>query len=560
MQDPQDDRFVAPQQPITRRTVIRGFGALAGFSSLASLLAACGSDKKSSAPTTLGGATSGTTATGGTTTGGTTPQATTGGSTAPVRGGDLIVDVQTEPQGFNPLAFPNAAYAWLTRQIIDSLYWYDDSGKLAPVLAVGDPETTDGMVWTVKLKEGVKYHNGDPFTAEHVAATYLITSTAPTNAWGARFGDLKNVEAVDPTTVKITLGAPNYLLPEILGMVPILHKDFLSEQTTVMGTGAFVWNELVPGSHLKLVANPDYHLGAPLVDSITFQFVPDPSTRVVNILQGVSSIGMLPSFDTLKKLEDDPDVDVIEVPAAVMMPIHVNVNSEVFKDVKVRQALGFAMDRTRLRDTVFAGQADVFQGGVIPPTLRGFDPELKIFPATADLAKAKSLLAEAGITDPIPFTVDVYNVPNAVASMQVIQQDWAAAGFAPTIQTHDLASFAKILLSKTFDMAVSYEFNGTNWSKLGLSPLGVYTVDNFVNFVNYNNPAFDELLASSRAEPDSDKQDAIWRQANKLVGEAAVNLIPVVPRLVLAKRSNVSGLPLKPLELSFLRLYEVSIG
>ena len=65
-----------------------------------------------------------------------------------------------------------------------------------------------------------------------------------------------------------------------------------------------------------------------------------------DILEGVSSIGMLPSFDTLQKLEDDDNVDVVEVPAAVMMPIHVNVNSEVFKDVRVRQALGFAMDRT----------------------------------------------------------------------------------------------------------------------------------------------------------------------------------------------------------------------
>ncbi len=189
MQNPTDDRFVVPQ-PITRRTVIRGFGALAGFSSLASLIAACGSDSNSSSPTAVatdGGATSDTG-----TTGETTPQETTGGTTAPaaaVRGGDLIVDVQTEPQGFNPLAFPNAAYAWLTRQIIDTLYWYDDDDNFVPVLAAGPPESTDGMVWTVKLKNGVTYHNGDPFTAEHVAATYLISNTAPTNAWGVRFGD-----------------------------------------------------------------------------------------------------------------------------------------------------------------------------------------------------------------------------------------------------------------------------------------------------------------------------------------------------------------------------------
>jgi ABC-type transport system substrate-binding protein len=170
------------------------------------------------------------------------------------------------------------------------------------------------------------------------------------------------------------------------------------------------------------------------------------------------------------------------------------------------------------------------------------------------------LLAEAGFTEPVAFTIDVYNTTNPVAAIQVMQQDWTAAGFAPTIQTHDLASFAKILLSKTFDVCLSYEFNGTNWGKSGREPLGVYVTDNFVNFVNYTDPAFDELLASSLAETDPEAQVAIWAEANKMVGEAAVNLIPVVPRLTLAKRSNVTGLPLKPLELSFLRLYEVSIG
>ena len=416
------------------------------------------------------------------------------------------------------------------------------------------------MVWTVKLKEGVTWHNGDPFTAADVAATFGQVNTPPTNAWGERFGDLKSSEAVDDLTVKITLGTPNYLIPDVLAQVPILHKDFLEEMTTVMGTGAFVWTELVPGSHLKLVANPDYHLGAPLVDSVTFQFVPDPSTRVVNVLQGISNIVMLPSFDTLEKLEDDENVEAVEVESVVMMPIHVNANSTVFSDVRVRQALGYAIDRTRVRDVVFGGHASIFQGGVIPPTLRGFDPEYKLFPETADIEKAKALLAEAGLTEPVQFTIDVYNVPNAVSSIQVIQQDWAAAGFEPKIQTHDLASFAGIILSKTFDVAMSYEFNGTNWHDLGLSPLGQYTVDNFVNFTNFADPAFDELIATSRAEPDLAKQDAIWKEANQIVGDAAVNLIPVIPRLTLAKRSNVDGLQMTPLEMSFLRLNNVTIA
>jgi peptide/nickel transport system substrate-binding protein len=556
MDEPHEDdpRPPPPSKGVSRRVVLSGLGALGAFGTVSALLAACASDSTTTTPTT-GSASNGTTATAAPGT-----QAATTVAAAPTKGGDLIIDVQTEGQGFNPLQYPNAAYAWLTRQVVDSLYWYDDDSKLVPVLADGDPVTTDGTTWTVKLKDGVKFHNGDPFTAEHVVATLKQALIAPTNVWAARLGGFTNVEALDDKTVKLTYPAPNYYIPEVLGMVPMLHKDHLTEQITVMGTGAFVWKELVPGSHVLMEANPDYHMGPPLVDSVTFQFVPDASTRVVNVLQGNSHICMLPSFDTLAKLDADKNVDVVKVSAAVMMPVHVNTKSAVFKDLKVRQALGYATDRTRLRDVVFKGEADIFLGGVVPPTLSGFDPALTVFPPTADVAKAKALLAEAGHTDPVAFTIDVYNVQNAVAAIQVMQQDWTAAGFAPTIQTHDLASFAKILLSKTFDVCLSYEFNGTNWSKSGREPLGVYVTDNFVNFTNYTDPAFDELLASSLAEEDPVKQAAIWAEANKMVGEAAVNLIPVVPRLTLAKRSNVSGLPLKPLELSFLRLHGVSIA
>lgn len=554
---PEDD-VTTPPARISRRVVLSSIGAIGAFGGIASLLAACSSSSSSSptttnAPTTTaGGAPGASTAS--------TTATTTAGTAAAKRGGDLIIDVQTEGQGYNPLQYPNAAYGWLTRQVVDALYWYDDDGKFAPVLAAGEPETTDGMVWTIKLKSGVKFHNGDPFTAEHVVATLTQATVAPTNVWGARLGPTTAIEAVDDMTVKITYAAPDYYLHEVLGMIPMLHKDHLKDEITVMGTGAFVWKEFVPGSHIKMDANPSYHLGAPLVDSVTFNFVPDASTRAVNILQGNSHIAMIPSFDILKKLDADANVDVVQVSAAVMMPIHVNTKSSVFSDLKVRQALGFATDRTRVRDVVFAGDADIFRGGVIPPSLSGFDASLQIFPEKADVAKAKSLLAEAGLTAPVAFTIDVYNVQNAVAAIQVMQQDWVAAGFAPTIQTHDLASFAKILLSKTFDVCLSYEFNGTNWGKSGREPLGVYVTDNFVNFTNYSDPEFDKLLASSLSESDPAKQTAIWAQCNKMVGEAAVNLIPVVPKLTLAKRSNVTGLPLKPLELSFLRLYEVSIA
>jgi peptide/nickel transport system substrate-binding protein len=519
---------------LSRRRLLAGFGGLVALGSISGATAA------------LGGVA------------GAAPK-TRQWRSAVTKGGNLVIDVQTEPQGYCPLEYPNASSVWISGQIMDSLYWYDDTGTFAPLLAAGAPTTTDGITWTIKLKPGVTFHNGDPFTADHVVATLLATGTAPTNIYNGQVGTIKSATAVDPQTVTFTLAAANYMIPHVLAVVPMCHKDFLTAETNIMGTGPFQWSSLVSGSHLTLNAYPKYHLGAPLLDSVTFQFVPDPDTRVVDALQGTADISLLPPFNDLNRLQSDKNLKLINSPGVVMLPLHVNVNSPAFKDVRVRQALGFAMNRTRVRDIAFAGKAQIFQGGVIPPVMRGFDPTNTYFPATPNLAKAKALLAAAGVKN-VEFTAAVYAVPDAIAAFEVIQQDIKAAGFIANVETQPLAAFAATLTSHKFDLCVSYEFNGTWWAKDGINPLLNYLAGEFVNFVNYDDPAFDALLAKSRATQNQAEQTALWKQANRLLTVAAVNLIPVVPHLTGSQSTKVSGLPLAPLELDYLHLHKVSLA
>jgi peptide/nickel transport system substrate-binding protein len=521
---------------VSRRRLLAGLGGVAALGAVAPLVAACGGS------TTGSGAN------------------TAAKTLAPKSGGNLLIDVKTEPQGYNPLVFPNGDVRWLSGQIVDGLYEFDGDGAIVANLAVGAPSTTDGKTWTVNLKSGVKFHNGDPFTADDVVASLKATATAPTNAFGGQLGTITSATAVSPSQVSFTLADTNYMVPDILAVLPMLNKNHIADMVGIIGTGPFMWSSLVSGSHLTLTANQDYHLGRPFLDEVTFRYVPDPTTRDVDVLNGTASVSLLPEFDTLAMLAGNKKLTVIDVPAAVMLPIHVNVKSPVFQDVRVRQALGFAIDRTRVRDIAFAGRAEIFQGGVIPPELRGFDSKNTYFPPTADVAKAKALLAEAGVSTPVKFTVALYNVSEPVAALQVIQQDWAKAGFEANLVTMDLASFASVLISHKFDVAVSYEYNGTWWAKDGINPLSNYLTGNFVNFVNYEDPAFDTLLTQSRATSDQAKQTSMWMQANQMLTEAAINLIPVVPPLTGVAQSDVVGIPLPALSLSFLELQKAAIG
>jgi peptide/nickel transport system substrate-binding protein len=521
---------------VSRRRMLTGMAGVVALGSVSPLLAACGG---AAPPSTAN---------------------TSGSATVAKKGGTLVIDVKTEPAGYNPLQFPNAHVVWLSGQLYDPLYEYDDSGAVVPNLASGPPTTTDGKTWTVNLKTGVQFHNGDTFTADDVVATMKALATAPTTAFASQVGKIDAISAVSPTQVTFTLAQPNYIIPDVLAILPMLNKNHVKDAKDIIGTGPFKWSELVSGSHITFVANPNYHLGAPLLDKLEFRFVPDANTRVVDLLQKKSNVAMAPTFSTLNKLTESPSVKLLDVPAAVMMPIHINCNSEVFKDPRVRQALGFAMDRTRVVDTVFAGKAVAYRGGAVPPNLRGYDAANPYYPEKADLAKAKSLLAAAGVTTPVRFTANVYNVAESVAAMQVIQQDWAAAGFEVTIQTLDLASWAKILVSKKFDMMISYEYNGTWWGKDGINQLSNYSSASGTNWVNYSDPQFDALLAQSRATQDAGTQTKLWQQMDHMLAVAGVNLIPAVPHLTAGTQTNVVGIPLGRFGLCFLDLRKAGLA
>jgi peptide/nickel transport system substrate-binding protein len=514
---------------LSRRQMLAAMGLTAGTMSMAEFLAACQS----------------------------------GTATSSVKkGGSLIIDVQTEPNEFSPIMATSAGYYWIELQVAEPLYTYDDNLKIVPLLTTAAPATTDGLTWTIKLKDKVLFHNGDQFTSEHVVAQITAIMGTLYPGYKSRFTGFDSIKAIDPLTVQLTMKTANYLVPETLALIPMIHKDTLPKTDSIMGTGPFVWTEHRQGDHVKLTTNTKYHLPRAIVDDVTFRFVPDPSTRLVNLLGGSSHMMLLPSFADLPTLQKNSQVKVIQVSSPVVMPTYVNAKKPIFSDVRVRQALGFAMDRTRVRDLAFSGQADIGDG-VLPSMIRGFDPNFHFFPAKADSAKAKQLLADAGYGPggkTPEFTLSLYNVPSPVAAFQVIQQDWQNAGFKVNIELLDLSGWVVKFLAKSFDIIVSYELDGTTWGDAGWPAMTQYRTGDPNNRTGFSDPQFDDLLKQSILTSDTKQQETLWQQANKILSEGAVDLIPVVPKLTGAYRSNLKGVDVSPLKLSLLRLTNISLG
>jgi peptide/nickel transport system substrate-binding protein len=308
---------------------------------------------------------------------------------APQPKGTLRVALSTFPNTLDaPITAERNAHN-ASRGIFDSLVWVNDEGEIEPELAESWEISDDGLEYIFHLREGVTFHNGEPFNADAVVFSWERYRD-PALEWNERWQMADSVEKVDDYTVKITTVEPKYF--EEVGEVEFGIKP--------VGTGPFEFVEWVQGDHITLKANPNYwREGYPKVAEVIFRPIPESSTRVAAIQTGeVDIVGRL-SSEEAKSLLGAPGVQVIRYPVARVYYIAFNNLTtgvgQPTEDPKVRQAMNYAVDVQAIVDALFDGYAKPSTGfvatgelgyGAVEPF--GYDPD-----------QAKALLAEAGYTD-----------------------------------------------------------------------------------------------------------------------------------------------------------------
>ncbi|MFD2348515.1 ABC transporter substrate-binding protein [Nonomuraea ferruginea] len=225
--------------------------------------------------------------------------------------------------------------------------------------------------------------------------------------------------------MKITLTARYGVLRAHLTNLPIIHKDFVAKTDTTMGTGPFTIEKVTQGQSVELSRNDSYHGDKPALASVVFQAVPDPATRLVNLREGKIHIMTDVTPESVALLKQDAQVKVHEVDAPSDIITYFTANKAPFGDVKVRQALAYAMDRKGVRDVAYAGTATIAQGP-IGPAVEGHDPSLQIYGEAPDHEKAKALLAEAGASD-LKFTLTITSDAMMKNIGQVLVEGWKQA-------------------------------------------------------------------------------------------------------------------------------------
>lgn len=441
----------------------------------------------------------------------------------------MVIPILAEPTNLIPFLASDSASAAVSQYLFNGLVKYDDDLDLTGDLAESWDISPDGLVITFHLRKNVLWHDGVPFTAADVVFTYerIIDPKVPT-PYGAKFDRVQSVEAKDRYTVIVKYREPYApgLASWAMGIVPkhALSREDLAKTAfarSPVGTGPYLLERWVPGQMLVLTANRGYFEGRPNIDRIVARVMPDASTVFLELqAQDLDTADLTPlqharQIDTpfFKKHFRDYRWDGFQYTYLAY-----NLAHPLFKDARVRRAVGLAIDRQAIIDTVLLGRGRLTSGPFIPGHW-AYNEQVPV--PRRDIVEAKKLLQEAGYDGRIhklSFTV-LTNSGNDTRRMvcEVVQRSLAEAGVEMRIRTVEWG-----VLLKEFIHPKRFEAVLMGWNL----PLDPDSYDIFhssrtgpghFNFVSYRNADVDALLEQARGEFDRTKRAEYSKKIHKLI-------------------------------------------
>jgi peptide/nickel transport system substrate-binding protein len=460
----------------------------------------------------------------------------------------------------NPVIAPDIGSVLINKVIFSALVRPGADLEPLPDLALSWTTSPDGLTYTFALRPGVKWHDGEPFSARDVKFTFdQIADLRSGSRLRSDFAAIDGVDIVDSLTVRFRLEAPfapflallGYnagILPEhkFRGRALMDASDF--SRSAPVGTGPYRVLQASAGSAIVLERNPDYYGGMPPLDQVVFRIVPDVNAQVAQLLAGELDIVPIEPAN-LPGVERASGVRIARNPIVQHVYVGFNQSRPLFAPPLVRRALDLAVNRQAIVDGVVRGAADLPRG-TIPLVLGGFfDGSL---PAPAYLPdSARALLRAAGWTpdadgklhdaggQPFAFTllVDKGNPTREQAALAV-QQDLRRIGIDVSIETLEFAALVRDrVLPAQYDAVLIWWTTPPDPDQFAFYATGQ---DN--NHVRYSNPRADSLLAAGRATLDTAARRAIYAAFQRVEREDPPVLVLFYPRELLAVSERVHGL------------------
>jgi peptide/nickel transport system substrate-binding protein len=468
----------------------------------------------------------------------------------PASGGTLIFGRGADSKALDPINVTDGESLIVTDNIFNTLVDYkDDSTEVVPSLATEWSPSSDGLVWTFKLREGVKFHDGTDFDAEDVVYNFnrWMDPKHPQHKgdfayYGYMFGGfkgdeghvIKEVVAKDKYTVEFHLNFPQAPFLNNLAMSPFgiaspeaIEKYGEKFGENPVGTGPFKFVDWKKNDSITLEKNPDYwNQGYPKLDKVIFRSIPDNSNRLTALKSGEIDImdGLNP--EDVASVKADSNLQIFLRPSMNVGYLAFNTQVKPFDDKRVRQALNMAVDKQAYIDAFYAGLAEPAKNPM-PPSLWGYNDNIEPYPV--DIEKAKQLLAEAGY--PNGFETDLWYMseprpymPNGQKVGEAMQKDFEKIGVKVNLVTYDWQTYLDKTGMGEHTMAM------LGWTGDNGDP------DNFIyvlldkdntrtpdagNIAFYKNDELHDILIEAQRSSDQAKRTELYMRAQEIIHEDA---------------------------------------
>ncbi|HVB09135.1 MAG TPA: ABC transporter substrate-binding protein [Bacillota bacterium] len=505
-----------------------------------------------------------------------------GSAAAPATSANVLrIAIATDPTGLDPESVLQNEAGFVMSTLYDGLTSYaPGTTNVQPGLAQSWTITPDGKTYVFTLRQGVKFSDGTALDSSAVVAwldrilnkqnpNYVENQKGISDFNSFTFGDISAYKALGPTQVEIDLSKPNAELLADLAMAwsgvvspAAVTKYGADMMKNPAGTGPFTFVKWVQGQYIEVRANPDYWGGKPKLDEIFFEVIPDPSTRLLDLQQGKVNILADVPPQNVAALRANTKLHVLTQPGLAVSGISMPNQVAPFNDVRVRQALNYAVDKEALNKDLYFGLATTMDSPDTPVEWS----YAKQTPYTFDLAKAKSLLAAAGQGSGFSATIDTYanprgyNPAGGAKLAQAVQADLAQVGVTLKINQMDFAAYLSAARQNSFADLGSVGWSGDNGDPDDfMQPL--YGSDAFGegNFAHYSNPKVDQLFAQGIQTPDQNQRKQIYSQIEAQVWQDAPWIFINYATQVRAETANVHGYQLNPTEM-FFDMQDVSLS
>lgn len=441
-------------------------------------------------------------------------------SAEPVMGGDLTVGIA---QDLDDTLDPHTMVSAGTREVLFNVYEGlvkpDTNGNLVPTVASEYSISDTGDTFTFTLRDGVLFHNGNTVTVKDVVysisrAAGLETGTPLIDGFDA----VASVEATDDKTVVVKLKEPNieFLALFTAGIIP----DGNDPTTEVIGTGPFKFVSRSPQENIILEKFDGYWGTAPYVDTVTYKIIDNAETLVMSLKSG--AVDLVAHLTSAQVNELGEGFTIAEGTMNLVQAVYLNNAVAPFNDIKVRQALSYAIDRQGIMDFLADGRGAAVGSSMYPAFLKYFRPELVDY-YTYDVEKAKQLLAEAGYPDGFEMDITVpSNYQPHVDTAEVIAQQFKAIGVTVNIKSVDWETWLNdVYLGRNYQSTVI----GVDASMMtARAMLERFTSDSGSNFTNFSDPEYDSIFKEAIACTDDALQVELYGELQTILTKDAANL------------------------------------